>query len=84
MNDCTDYYEIKYSVGLVYLCKIGPPYRKPPGVPVRLEVPRQVPSENLKLGYYYILGITEIINSITSDDDTYSDVDVTFVSTKSS
>ena len=28
MNDCADYYEIKYNVGLVYLCKTGPPYRK--------------------------------------------------------
>lgn len=55
-----------------------------PGASVGLKVPRQVPNGNLKLGYYYILGITEIINSITSDDDTYSDVDVTFVSTKSS
>ena len=66
------------------MCNSVPPYRKPLGASVRLEVPRQVPCENLKLGYYYILGITEIINSITLDDDTYSDVDVSFVSTKSS
>ena len=30
VNNCVDCYEIKYNVGLVYLCKTGPPYRKPP------------------------------------------------------
>ena len=29
VNNCADYYEIKYNVGLVYLCKTGPSYRKP-------------------------------------------------------
>lgn len=76
--------KVNIIIVLVYLCNSVPPYRKPPGASIRLEVPRQVPYENLKLGYYYILGITEIINSITSDDDTYSDVDVSSVSTKSS
>lgn len=30
VNNCADYYEIKYNVGLVYLCNSVPPYRKPP------------------------------------------------------
>ena len=30
VNNCAYCYEIKYNVSLVYLCKTGPPYRKPP------------------------------------------------------
>ena len=78
------YSENKYNYNLGLFVQDSATLQEAPGASVRLEVPRQVPCENLKLGYYYILGITEIINSITSDDDTYSDVDVSFVSTKSS
>ena len=73
-----------YNCNLSLFVQDSATLQEAPGASVRLEVPRQVPSGNLKLGYYYILGITEIINSITARDDTKLAVDVTVASSKSS